>query len=66
MFKIALKVLNLKKGAIIKEAKLAYRKLAMLHHPDKFSSENEMQQKIAHERFVKINEAYELVLENFK
>jgi len=66
LFEIALKVLNLKKGATIKEAKSAYRKLAMLHHPDKFSSENEMQQKIAHERFVKINEAYELVLENFK
>jgi len=47
LFKIALKVLNLKKGAIIKEAKLAYRKLAIFHHPDKFSSENEMKHKIA-------------------
>lgn len=62
----AFKVLGLEKGASIEQVKSAYRKMAMLYHPDRFSSENEGQQKIAHERFVKINEAYEHVLKSFK
>ena len=62
---LAFKVLGLEKGVNIEEVKSAYRKLAMVHHPDKFSTESEGQQKIAHERFVQINEAYELVLKSF-
>ncbi|GEM_PF-796431 len=61
----AFKILNLQQGATLEEVKAAYRKLAMVHHPDKFSTESEGQQKIAHERFVQINEAYELVLKSF-
>ncbi len=61
----AFKMLNLNNGATIDEVKSAYRKLAKIHHPDLFSTENEGQQKIAHERFVQINEAYELVLKSF-
>ena len=65
LIELAFKVLGLEKGASIDEVKSAYRKLAMVHHPDKFSTESEGQQKIAHERFVHINEAYELVLKSF-
>jgi DnaJ like chaperone protein len=61
----AFKVLGLEKGVSIEQVKSSYRKLAMIHHPDKFSTESEAQQKIAHERFVKINDAYEYVLKSF-
>jgi DnaJ like chaperone protein len=62
---IAYAALGLVKGATLNEVKSAYRKLAMIHHPDKFANESEAQQKTAHERFLKINDAYEFVLKSF-
>jgi DnaJ-domain-containing protein 1 len=60
----ALKILGLKIGASEDEIKSAYRNLAKLNHPDRFMNEDEAHQKIAHERFVKIQEAYEFALKN--
>jgi len=65
MLSSAFKILSLDNGATLAQIKASYRKMAKLHHPDTFSNENEVQQKIAHERFVKINEAYEYVLQSF-
>lgn len=64
MLTSAFKILSLDNGATIAQVKASYRKMAKLHHPDTFSNENAVQQKIAHERFVKINEAYEYVLKS--
>ena len=47
-----LKILGLKSSASEADIKKAYRKLAMLYHPDK------NQDKLAHKKFIKINEAY--------
>ena len=47
-----LKILGLKSSASEADIKKAYRKLAMLYHPDK------NQDKLAHRKFIKINEAY--------
>lgn len=59
----AAKVLGVSVNASIDEIKKAYRSLAKVHHPDKFAGESESQQKIAEERFIKIQQAYELLLE---
>lgn len=58
----ALKVLGLSNGASIEEIKAAYRKLVKENHPDHFINENEGIQKIAHERFIKIQSAYEFLV----
>ncbi|MFN5673725.1 MAG: DnaJ domain-containing protein, partial [Bacteroidota bacterium] len=42
----------------------AYRKLAVLHHPDKVASEPEAVQKSAKEQFQKIQQAYEQIKKN--
>lgn len=48
-------ILGLSKGASVDEAKKAYRKLAMQHHPDRVPEEKK---KEAEERFKEISEAY--------
>lgn len=58
---LAFQVLGLTSTASIQEIKRAYRKLAMVHHPDKFMNESPEQIKLAHERFQKILDAYELL-----
>jgi DnaJ like chaperone protein len=58
---LAFQVLGLTSTASIHEIKSAYRKLAMVHHPDKFMNESPEQIKLAHERFQKILDAYELL-----
>jgi len=58
---LAFQVLGLTSTASIQEIKSAYRKLAMVHHPDKFMNESPEQIKLAHERFQKILDAYELL-----
>ena len=52
-------VLGLNKGVSFIEIKKAYRKLVKKHHPDRFVNENAIQQKMAKERFIAIQEAYE-------
>lgn len=58
---LAFQVLGLTSTATIQEIKQAYRKLAMVHHPDKFMNESPEQIALAHERFQKILDAYELL-----
>jgi curved DNA-binding protein CbpA len=43
----------------LEEVKKVYRKLAMIHHPDKFQNEPESAQIRAKDQFLKIQEAYE-------
>lgn len=56
---MALKILGLNLNASSEELKSAYRKLVKIHHPDRFSNESKEQQVLAHEKFIKIQEAYE-------
>lgn len=58
----AAEILGVSVTASQDEIKKAYRRLAKVHHPDRFATESEGQQKIAKERFVKIQLAYELLL----
>ncbi len=44
------------------EIKKAYRKLVKIHHPDNFATGTESQQKMAAEKFVEIQNAYEKLL----
>ena len=59
--KIASDILGVSEFAAMDEVKKAYRKLVKTHHPDIFFNESEGQQKIAQERFLKIQEAYETI-----
>jgi curved DNA-binding protein CbpA len=53
--------LGLTKHASQQEIKKAYRKLVKIHHPDCFKNGSEFQLKIATEKFIEIQHAYELL-----
>ena len=53
------KVLGINGSSTNDEIKKAYRKMAVMHHPDKFNQLGEEQQKAAKKKFQKIQEAYE-------
>lgn len=55
-------ILNVSKSASEEEIKKAYRALVKQHHPDVFANSSEAQQKMAEEKFLKIQEAYEGML----
>ena len=55
MLKNYYKILNLQPGASKDEIKKAFRKLALIYHPDKNNSPD------ANEKFIKISEAYEFL-----
>jgi DnaJ like chaperone protein len=55
----AYKILEIESIATDEEVKKAYRKMAMKYHPDKVSYLGEDFQKSAHDKFQKVNEAYE-------
>ena len=57
----ALEMLDLDRKASIEEAKQAYKDLANIWHPDRFSNNPRLKQK-AEEKLKKINAAYEIVL----
>lgn len=59
----AAEILGISLNASADEVKKAYRSLAKVHHPDRFATESKSQQDIAKERFVKIQLAYELLIE---
>lgn len=54
------KILGLKSDCSIQDVKLAYKKLAKIWHPDKNKSKN------AHEFFIEIHEAYEILIDPSK
>ncbi len=60
-FNAAYKVLGIDKNATDEEVKKAYRKMAVKFHPDKVAHLGEDVQKVAKERFQKLNEAYEKI-----
>ncbi len=57
----AYKILEITPEATDEEVKKAYRKMAAKHHPDKVATLGEDVQKAAHEKFQKVNEAYEKI-----
>ena len=57
----AYEVLGISTDATEDEVKTAYRKLAMMHHPDRVASQGQDAQKKAEMEFRKINEAYESI-----
>ena len=59
--KSAFSVLGLSITADEKEIKKAYRKLAVMHHPDKVAHLGEEVQNAANDKFLVISEAYELI-----
>jgi DnaJ like chaperone protein len=52
-------ILGLADGATKEEIKKAYRKLVKIHHPDNFATSSQSQQKLAQEKFIEIQRAYE-------
>lgn len=57
----AYKVLNVSQNASIDDIKKAYREMAKKHHPDRVAHLGEDIRKAAHEKFQKVNEAYEKI-----
>jgi len=53
------KVLEVSENASFNEIKKAYRTMAKLHHPDRFHNNGPQQIKLAKERFIEIQLAYE-------
>ena len=57
----AYQVLEVPRTATDEEVKKAYRRMAMKYHPDKVAQLGEEVQKAAHEKFKKVQEAYEAI-----
>lgn len=57
----AYKILEIEPSASDEEVKKAYRKMANKYHPDKVSHLGEDFQKVAHQKFRKVNDAYEKI-----
>ncbi|WP_346797229.1 J domain-containing protein [Halomonas sp. Bachu 37] len=61
----ALSILGLPPGASRGEVRQAYRRMAQLHHPDRFFSESEQLAAQASLRFQKIKKAYDYLMEMY-
>lgn len=59
----ALTVLGLTRGASRSDIRLAYRRMAQLHHPDRFFSQSEQQIALASQRFQRIKKAYDYLMQ---
>ncbi|KAG2488291.1 hypothetical protein HYH03_013141 [Edaphochlamys debaryana] len=59
-------VLGVQRGATEEQIKLAFRKLALQHHPDRHVSSSEAAQAEAAARFKSITEAYEVLTDDRK
>lgn len=55
-------IFGLSEKANQEEIKKAYRKLAKIHHPDNFANQSDYQQKMASEKFIEIQNAYERLM----
>jgi DnaJ like chaperone protein len=55
------KILEIVSTASDEEVKKAYRKMAMKYHPDKVATMGEDIKRAAHEKFQKLNSAYEKI-----
>ena len=58
------KILEVDKKASIDEIKKSYRKLVMKYHPDKLQGVSDDIVKLANEKFLSIQEAYEKIMQN--
>ena len=58
------KILKVDEGASLDDIKKSYRKLVMKYHPDKLQGVSEDIIKLANEKFLSIQEAYEKVLKD--
>lgn len=61
IIQIASQVLGVSEQASMEEVKKAYRALVKKHHPDRFFSAPQQQQDLANERFLEIQNSYELI-----
>ena len=55
-------ILGVQENTSDKEIKSAYRRLVKLYHPDRFMNAPSAQQKLAHDQFIRIHDAYEKLL----
>lgn len=58
---LASKIIGVSVHASQDEIKKAYRNLVKLHHPDRFATDSVEQQKIAKQRFIEVQKAYEIL-----
>lgn len=63
--RLSCEIIGVSEHASMDEIKKAYRSLVKIHHPDRFATDTKEQQGIAEERFIEIQQAYE-ILEKFK
>lgn len=61
----ALAVLGLTPGASRTDVRQAYRRMAQLHHPDRFYSESDHQVALASVRFQRIKSAYDYLMQTY-
>ncbi|MEE3111981.1 MAG: DnaJ domain-containing protein, partial [Pseudomonadota bacterium] len=61
----ALAVLGLTPGASKADVRRAYRRMAQLHHPDRFYSESKHQVALASARFQRIKNAYDYLMQTY-
>lgn len=56
-------ILDINRGATLSEVKKAYKKLALIHHPDKHANAPDDERLEQQEIFKRISQAYEVLLE---
>lgn len=60
------KILGITKGASDDEIKKAYRKRALVHHPDRHSSSSDDEKKVQEMKFKEVGEAYSVLSDPVK
>lgn len=63
IIRLSVQILGVSEFASADEIKKAYRSLVKKHHPDRFATESDAQRKMARERFIEIQKAYEALEE---